>query len=313
VNERIASPIGVGQLLDRAVGGYVHAFLPIVAILAVEVIPSAILGSVVGGSTPFSSGFAQLGRTSPDPAANAATLQRMQNVFVGLMFVALVGGALALFARSATVIFIDATADERPLTVGAALRRALPRWFPQVGLGAIVLVLFTFVTLAFVVVLGILAVIASLAARGMNLPAAVTGSLGVIAFIVAGILVLVLTLAGLLAYELAMVSVALAEEHPWRAFTRGVRSVLDGRVWRSTLAVGASLLALSLLGSVLSIGIGGAAFAITHVAALQIVLQSAVAVLLGGLVQWFVVLYARAVRERRTGADLIRLAETAPA
>jgi hypothetical protein len=309
----MSNPVGVGHLLDRAVAGYVRAFLPIVAILAVEVIPSAILASVLGSSTPFASGFAQLGRTSPDPAANAATFERMQHAFAGLMVVALAGSALALFARSATVIYIDAVADERPLTIGASLRRALPRWFPQVGLAAIVFVLFVFVTLAVVIVLGVLAVIASLAARGMNVPAAVSGSLGVIAFIVAGVLVLVLTLAGLLAYELAMVAVALAEEHPWRAFTRGVRAVLDARVWRSTLAVGASLFALSLLGSVLSIAIGGAAFAITQVAALQIVLQSAVAVLLGGLVQWFIVLYARAVRERRTGAELIRLAETAPA
>jgi hypothetical protein len=42
--------------------------------------------------------------------------------------------------------------------------------------------------------------------------------------------------------------------------------------------------------------------------------QSIAAVVLSGLIQWFVVLYARDVRDRRTGDDLLRLVEAdAPA
>ncbi len=314
MNDRISGPIGVGQLLDRAVAGYVHAFLPVLAIFAIEAIPSAILAATLGDTTQFSSGFGQLGRTPRgDPAANAATFQRMQHAFAGLTFVVLAGAALSFFARSASFIYIDAVADERPLTVGAALRRALSRWIPQVGLGFIAAVLFGFASFALVAGLVIVAVLVALPARGMHVAAAVSGSLGVIAFVAGVIVVLALTIAGLLVYELAMVAVALAQENPWQAFVRGVREVFDRRVWRSTLAVGGSLLALALLGSVLSFAIGGAALAMTHAAAVQITLQSAVSMLLGGLVEWFIVLYARAVRERRTGADLIRLAETAPA
>jgi len=308
VNDRAPASIGVGQLLDRAVSGYVGVFLPIVAILAIEAVPAAVLTAFGGEPSRVPVPFAPAGRTTatvsvPDRANIAAG--------VHILLAVLAGSLIALFTRSAAVIFIDGICEGRVLTIGASLRRALPRWLPQVGLALIFVVLYVVVAivLVFVIAVGVLGFVA----QAVHVPTLISVPLGVIAIVIVLIIALALSFAGLLVYELAMVAVALDDGGPWRVFSSAVAAVFDRRAWRSTLAVAASLFALSLLGSVLSIALGGITLALTHVVLLQVVLQAVVAVLLGGLVQWFIVLYARAVRERRSGDDLIRLAETVPA
>jgi hypothetical protein len=310
VNDRAPASIGVGQLLDRAVSGYVGVFLPIVAILAIEAVPAAVLTAFGGEPSRVPVPFAPAGRTTatvsvPDRANIAAG--------VHILLAVLAGSLIALFTRSAAVIFIDGICEGRVLTIGASLRRALPRWLPQVGLALIFVVLYVVVVVAIVLVFVIAVGVLGFVAQAVHVPTLISVPLGVIAIVIVLIIALALSFAGLLVYELAMVAVALDDGGPWRVFSSAVAAVFDRRAWRSTLAVAASLFALSLLGSVLSIALGGITLALTHVVLLQVVLQAVVAVLLGGLVQWFIVLYARAVRERRSGDDLIRLAETVPA
>ncbi len=314
MTERPANPLGVGHLLDRAVAGYVNAFLPIVAILAVEAVPVAILTAFSGDTTRLSETLARLGRAQGgDPATLAALNRTSAEETLHLLLLAFVGGLLSLFARTAVVIFIDAIGDGRALSIGAALRRALPRWLPQLGLALIVIALFGAVFFALTLGFVFAGVFIAFIAQAAHVPAVVATPLAVIAIIIVLVVTLALSLAVLLVYELAMVGVALDEGSPWRSFTAGITAVFDRRTWRSTLAVAASLFAMSLLGTVFSIVLGGLMIALTHAVLVQVVLQGIVSVLLGGLVQWFIVLYARAVRERRSGDDLIRLAETAPA
>jgi hypothetical protein len=290
------------------VTGYVRAFVPLLAILAVDAVPTAIIGAFVGNTAQLSASLAQ-----PGAATDPEAMQRAGSVFVALALYALLGTTIALIARTACVIYIAAVTDERPLSVGTAFRRALPRWLPQVGLAIIVGLFIAVVSFVVTLAIVLIAFVVSLVARAGAAPSALETALGIGVFIVAAVVAAAVTLVAVLIYELAMVSVALDEGGPWRSIKAAAAAVFDRGTWRNTLAVGASLLAVSLLGVVLSIAIGSLILVLTHLLALQIVLQAIVSILVAGLVQWFIVLYARDVRNRRSGADLIRLAESAPA
>ncbi len=315
MNDGYLRPLGVGQLLDRAVAGYVRAFLPVLAILAIAAVPGALAWAFLGNATQFSADLSQLARLGPsDTAMRQMLLARSVPAGFSLAFAALLGGAFTLLARTACYIFIEASCDGTATTIGGAFRRAFPLWFPQILMALLLSVGgFTFAMVMTTVSI-IVGVVVGIGGAGLHLPA-IVGNIAIVADIVIVVLVLVMfVLFFTLVYYLASVAVARGERNAWRAITSSMRPLLDRRHWRTTTAIAATILAISLFASFIAIVLGLAAAAITRVPSSAIFVQSIAAVVLSGLIQWFVVLYARDVRDRRTGDDLLRLVEAdAPA
>jgi hypothetical protein len=302
-------------LLDRAVAGYVRAFLPVLAILAVAAVPGALAWAFLGNATQFSADLSQLARLGPsDTAMRQMLLARSVSTGFSLAFAGLIGAGFTLLARTACYIFIEASCDEMPTTIGDAFRRALPLWLSQVGL-LLVFAIVGGVIGAVVTVVGIIVgVVVGLSASIMHVPSSISGIVVIVVLVIVFVVLIACALFFTLAYYLASVTVARGERNPWRAFTASTRPLLDRRHWRTTAAIAATILAISLFASFIAVVLGLAAAAITRVPSSAIFVQSIAAVVLSGLIQWFVVLYARDVRDRRTGDDLLRLVEAdAPA
>jgi hypothetical protein len=309
VNERISDPVGVGQLLDRAVATYVRALFPVLAILAAGSIPAQLILSLSGGAARLARDSAQL-KPTLDPALRAVVMQHFISDSVVEVAALLAGGAFTVLSGTACLIYVRALADGEPATIGGAFRRAVPRWFAEIGLIALVagVACVAFVALLLVVLVASTALAFAGAFRSSSPTFAAYALL-----VVMVVLFLIVGLALSLVQQIGAVEIATGDRNAFRVLGATGRRLFDRRRWRSTLAVGGVLLAITLLtfagafvaGALLR---GAAAFA-----AVGTIAGSLLALVISGLLQCFIVLYARDLHDRRTGEDLIRLAEQAPA
>ena len=116
------------------------------------------------------------------------------------------------------------------------------------------------------------------------------------------------------AFELSSVSVALEENNPIRAMGNGWRRAFDRALRRRTIGVALAYAAVELVGSTALLAVSALLQALTHVALLQAVVSAIGQIVIAGVLGVFMVVYARDVRLRREGYDLLRAAsEPAPA
>jgi len=294
-------PLGLGELLDRAVTVCVRNFW----LLAAIYVGYAVLGELF----QYFSGnervayFNALSEILKNPSNGAEVFRKLSQQPVpawfgfgiaGLLLVApLPAGALA---AAASAIYLG-----RTLGVGGAYAVALRRWlqllllaitYAAVMFGALFLLtialtfafVFLFAGLAFLKMGGL--------AVGIALGLAVAVALLCLAIVVG------------LAYQLSVYTCVLENANFWRAFTTGLRRAFGGVGFRRTLVVGLAFWAIA-LGITIVDGLAqGVVLGIFHSAALSSVLGVVVSVATGAFGAVFIAFYYYDLRIREEGLDL---------
>ncbi len=307
-------PLGAGELLDRAVTLYVRRFVPIVTVLAIVVIPLALLQALVApGNFRVGEDLVQVFQSGGGPSASAAVFERIardtQLTGPGAS-VSAVALLLHLLMWNALVAVIAGAYTGVVLAPGTAYALAARRWIPQlvVGLAFLVIAVIALVPLGIAYV-AIVAAAVGLAVVKLQVVAIVVGIVLGLAFLVGAAAVVSW---GLMAYELASVAVVTETSNPVTAVGSGLRRALGrGTRWRALVA-GFVFVVLS-YGAVLPpLAVAGLVSAVTHQPVISAAAGAVATVLVQGLLGAFVVAYAIDVRVRREGLDLALLAE-APA
>jgi len=306
-------PLGAGELLDRAVTLYVRRFAPIVAVLAVAIVPLVIVNALLEPQTThLFTDFANVLSEGGNPAAQRAALAALQGESAPGWATGLLG-ILSIVVRllelSAVVAVVAAAYTGTQVTLSAAYALALRLWPRQllVGLAFTAFALIAAVPLIMLYVLVILAVVAVAVVAHAQVVSIVLGVLFALVWVVLGIATFAWTY---MAYNLAAVAVVTERLEPSAAIGAGLRRAFRRPTAVRSLVAGLIVSALSFLGSLPILGISAAVAALAHAPVLYYAIVAVGQVLLEGLVLVFVVVYAADVRVRREGLDL--LPEVAP-
>ena len=310
-----ARPSTIGEILDRAIATYVRRFLPLFVILALVMVPIAVVESLfTPGLTHLVEMLTQLGRVPPGhPAESQRILQEFQRgsgtaAPVFLMYVA--QGLLIPLADTALVIFAAAALDGVPVTIGSAYRAGVARWLPQIAVGVAFLAMLGVAFVAFFVA----TVLAALAIAGLFALSHVIGIvLGIVIGIVAFAAFVVVVAIANVAWLMAMVSIAVEEPNPARAIGRSLRRTFDRLMFKRTIALGFAILAIGLFGSLAFVSFSAALAFVTHSDAVSALVSASGGVAIGGVSTLMVLVYVRDLRLRREGSDLLLLATGEPA
>jgi hypothetical protein len=308
-------PMSVGEILDRAVSTYVRRCLPLFVILAITVVPVALLQlAVAPGFAHMSELFAEMNRlpVSDTIDRNRLLTEALGSINGASIFALFILWPFILFplTRNAIYTYADGVLESAPVSIGAAYRASFARW-----VGQIVVALGYF---SIALMIGIVAFIAFVVVGSVVFIAAGRGTASGIALLIVMIpfaLVLLLGFALVnVAFELSSVSVALEENNPIRAMGNGWRRAFDRALRRRTIGVALAYAAVELVGSTALLAVSALLQALTHVALLQAVVSAIGQIVIAGVLGVFMVVYARDVRLRREGYDLLRAAsEPAPA
>jgi hypothetical protein len=306
--------MSIGEILDRAITTYVRSSLPLFVILAITVVPVALLQLVLApGFSHMSDVFAQMNRL---PVGDTIDRNRLLGEALGSINGASIFALFILWpfillplTRNAIYTYADGLLESRPVSVGVAYRASVERWVAQivVVLGYFSIALMVGIAaLVLFVVLGLLLVL--IAGR-------TGGAIALLIVLIPFALALLLGFALLnVAFELSSVSVALDENNPIRAIGNGWRRAFDRALRRRTIGVALAFSAVELIGSLALLVMSALLQALTHSGLLQAVVSAVGQIVISGVLGVFMVAYARDVRLRREGYDLLRaLGEPAPA
>jgi hypothetical protein len=299
-------PLGIGEILDRAVTLFVRSFAVLILILALVAIPVAILQYAAQPSTAGVLADVQRALSLPPghAAEQRAIFQQMAaNNRIGGFGVLLIlaSAVLGALSNTACIIAVAQAYDRKLPSVRAVYGEAARRWFAQLVAGLVFMGL-AFV-LTFVLILLIFLVVLALAALGTvsRVAALIVGvPFAIIAVSILFGAIIVLYFAA----QMTLVSIALEDPNPFRGIGHGLRRTLNrALVWRSAL-VGTIVLGVSLIGKVVLVTIGGTLTALTHLGALYPIVVVTGSVALDALITAFIVIYAVDVRVRREGYDI---------
>jgi len=306
-------PLGIGEILDRAVTLFVRRFAVLILILAVVTIPVAILQYASAPATGDMIADFQRVLTLPPghPEEQRAIMREISaKNHVGGFAAALglISVILSILSTTACVIAVaQAYAGKLP-SVREVYREALRRWVAQlvagvafIGFALVVTIVLAIVIFLVALAVGALAVVSRVAATIVGVPVGLVG-----------VLALFGTIAGLyFAAWMTFVSIALEEANPIRGIANGIRRTLSPAIfWRSAL-VATIVFFVSLIGSLVLLSIALGLSALTHLTALYPVIAVIGGVALNGLLTTFIVIYAIDVRVRREGYDLAVAAQEA--
>jgi hypothetical protein len=311
VTQYDARPLTVGEILDRAISTYVRRCLPLFVILAITFVPVALIQlAALPGFTHMNDLFAQMNRLPPQDVADRNRLfgEAFRSFNFGAVFAMFVLGPVVLFplSRNAVIAFTDAALDGVPTSIGAAYRVSFARWLPQIVTGVGYFVIFCVVAVMICLVLFV--VIAVLAfAIGVRNSTAI--GVTVIVLLIPSVAAMLLGFALInVAFELASISVALEEPNPVRAIGTGWRRAFDRALLRRTIGVAAAYLAVETLGMGALFAAGALLQSLAHVMVLQTIVSAIGQIFISGVLLVFMIVYARDVRLRREGLDLLHAA-----
>ncbi len=306
-------PGALGEILERALAVYARRWAALCAIFALAALPSVLLQAagepaivriVTAANALFTSG-------SADPATRARTLTGLNAAFaaaggqVTLVLLALFG--VMLLAQTAAFVDLAQALDGAPQSVVASYRTAATRWLPQVLVGIAFTALSWLLALVALPLLVLALALGSLpgspqaaAAAGLVLTAAVGGG------------ALFAVALGYLAWLTATASVAAGEGPALAAVRAALRRTLEPSARRLTFVLGPLLVAANWSWSLATSALASGVVALTHANALALIVPALGGIVLDGLRSAAIAVYARDVRLRREGADLL-LAAAAPA
>ncbi len=152
-------PLGFGEIVDGAVQLYRRDFVLFYLIALVATLPGYLLQLFLAPD------FGALVNAPDDPAQMAGWMGEIASVAVIAMFVALGSIVFAWFGSVALTVAIRERTGEREVSLGGALRSALPYFPAALGAGSLVLLGFVVVAVATSVITSLL--LGALAASGV--------------------------------------------------------------------------------------------------------------------------------------------------
>ncbi len=300
-------PLGLGEILDRAVTLCVRHFALFSLIFVVYAIPIALLQYF--GTADQAKAFgaltdifrAQAAGKSVDPTAWSKALAQspVLNVWTGLWFFALLFVSplptVALIDAAATIYLGGTTSFER------AYRTALERWLPMIGVNVLYVVCgMALYLLVFIVVLVV--------ALGLAAIVKVIGGPGIAIVVVFGILFLLALFAfGLLAALAVQISYfsCVVERMPFiTAFARGISRVFARPALRRSLLAGLAFVAILLGISLVSLVGQSLLFGLLKSNVAGTVYETIVRVATAAFTTAFVAIFYFDLRVRNEGLDL---------
>ena len=264
-------PLGFGEIFDRAVTLCIRNFVPFAAIVAVLIVPNALLQYVYNLSSQpaFDAMIKQIQHPGQARAEHVPTIFNspgLLGIFAAILLVAYV---TVPFVQNAVAVGVARLYRGRPVEFRACYETALRRWPQILGLLGIELLV-----VAGCCVVGFLAgVVIVLATSAIGGGSALAVALGLVIFFVALIVILSLLAPLLVALALAMYAAVIEERAAIASLLLGFSRVFKrNEFWRAFLffiAATAITLGASMMFSVL-----GMTAALVHQAWLQTVVQS---------------------------------------
>jgi hypothetical protein len=306
--------MSIGEILDRAISTYVRRFIPLFAILAITVVPTALFQLMAApGIEHMNALFAEMNRlpVSDMLDRNRLLTQALGSLNFGALSAMFIVGPVLLypFSRTALIVFANAVLDDAPVTIATAFRASVGRWLPQnvTALGYLVIaaVAFFIVIVAYVIVI----LLVFLAASRQSV---VAGTAAIIVSIPFFLFMFVLYALINVAWELSCVSVALEEPNPVRAIGNGLRRSLDPALRRRTIGIALAYLAIEVIGIGALAGAGAFVGSLLHQQFVSEVFSAGAQIVITGVLSTFMVVYSRDVRLRREGSDLLLAASEPP-
>ena len=297
-------PLGMGEILDRAVTVSVQRFPMLIALLAVLTVPLAILQSF--SANPLSQYIALIQAAAKGSKTDTASILNSipkTGPLIALLVSALLVGVI-------TLAVARALAGES-LTIGGIYRSALRRLPSIVATGAIWFLILIAVSIVFSIVFG-LVIFLVVRPSGVAVPA--PGGIAAILLILVVALAISIPL-GAIGYALAIVSFAsavLETRNPFIAIGRAFRRIFARREFLRSIVVSLALFAVTLATSLLGVVLGGILFALTKWFASYIVIAQLFSSI--GLIfsTATATIYYLDVRLRREGADLMAMPTSVP-
>ncbi len=313
-SDQTLRPLGLGEVLDRAVTLCVKNFVPLALIFIIYAIPYAVvqhlatrdfaqlLATFQGAIT------AQSGKAGgADPAAlghalSSGSINGWYPLLIVLVFFVGPLPAAALIQACAAAYF------KRPTTLASAYRVALGRWLPLIGinvlyLGAGLILYVLVVLLAIAIILGLVFLTAALHAVGVALAVLIGAAVvlaGVAFFVVAA-----------LAIQISYFTCVLEGAGTIVAFAQGLRRVFFGVGLARSLLVGVAFFAIgigiglvALLGQSIIVGL-------SHSTVAGTIYATIVRIATAAFTTAFIAIFYYDLRVREDGLDLELAADAA--
>jgi hypothetical protein len=305
-------PLGAGEILDRAVTLFVRRFVPIVAVLAMAIVPLLLCEALIApGSARM---FTDLGRVmtstarGADAAAATAALARDQAGIGQYAIIMLLSVVVRLLMWSAILAVASAAYAGATTPFGTAYRLAFRCWPSQalvaLTFGIIASVLFVPVIVTYLIaiagVFGLMALHAEVIAAIFGVVAAIVVLGG---FLLVGAWVY-------MTYQLASAAVVIESMSPIAAVTAALRRGFARQTWWRTVAAGLIVLTVTQGAALMFAALGLLVAMLAHVTQLSFVVLGLGTIVVEGVLAVFVVVFSTDVRVRREGLDL--LAQTEP-
>ena len=301
----ILRPLGVGEVLDRAVNLCVTYFMPLAAIYVVYAIP-------VGFLTYFSSqGFAHIVQTMTDQihaghgkltadGINAALSSSPGNgtATFFLLAIALFGAPLpaAALIEATTAFYFKRTSS-----FSEAYRVALDRYFPMLGVTLLYLLcggaLYGIViVIAIFLIIGLVLVTSAIKTVGIALSIAI----GTV-FVLAGLAFLLVMI---LAWQIAYFTCVVERASFTGAFVSSLKRTFSGIGIRRSLMIGAIFFAISLILSLVTAGGEAVIIGLVHSTVVATIYETIVRVGTAAFTTAFIGIFYLDLRVREEGLDL---------
>jgi hypothetical protein len=295
-------PLGFGEIFDRAVTLYIRNFVPFAAIVAVLIVPLAVLQYLVDvASQPqFDAILRVFTHPGSTPSGPVPTMFDSPGIVGLLIVLVLITYATWPFALNAVAVGVARLYRGRPVTFRACYDVALRRWLQTFGIIGVDIVIFlVWYLVAFVVIMAFVAVVSLFGiAAG---PIAVF--FGVLFAVIAGVVLLASLAPLVVALTFAMYAVVIEDRPVMESIALGFTRIFSrGEFWRAILfsvAAGAVMFGASAI-----FGFVGIVAAFAHLPFVQAAIESLSRAVIAPFGVVLLAIYYFDVRIRREAFDL---------
>ncbi|HVR45845.1 MAG TPA: hypothetical protein VMT95_04320 [Candidatus Binatia bacterium] len=295
-------PLGFGEIFDRAITLYIRNFVPFAAIVAVLIVPTAVMGYFVdlAQQPEFDAFWHMLQHPGSTPTEPIPTIFNSPAILIAVVAMLLFTYSVWPFALNAVAVGVAHLYRNLPIAFRACYEVALRRWSQTIGM--ILVDLLVLVAWYVAAVLLIVAVVFVAAAMGAVAPQA-GFAFGLVAGFI-GVVLLLPTLAPLfVALNFSMYAVVIEDRGVMESLYLGFQRVFNRReFWRAILfaiAAGATMIAGNSL-----FGLFGIFFALLHLPAVEALVQAVGNLVLTPFGVVLMAVYYFDVRIRREAFDL---------
>ncbi len=306
-------PLGLGEVLDRAVTLCVTHFVPLASIFVVYAVPLAILQYASGRDTEHvMSVLASIAKTSgkghADPTAIANALASAPPVGVWTPLFVLAGLVIGPLPMAALITACDAFYFGRPMSAREAYAIALRRWLPLLGTDLMYVVAAMMLVAAITIGGVVLAFALSLLTLALH-------AVGVAIAIVVGVLALVVVIAffvvATLAIQISSFTCVIENENSIVSFARGIGRVFAGTGLRRSLPFGIAYAVIAIGIALVTIAGQALVVGLVHNTVAATAYGTLVQVATAAFLTAFVAIFYYDLRVREEGLDLTLAADLA--